>query len=196
MPRIISGTARGTRLQAPHGEKTRPTADRVKEALFSILQAEWPVDGFLDLFAGTGQIGLEAASRGASRVVLVEKDRTCLAIIRENILRTHLEAQVCLLGQDAGRALAGLAEPFGIIFADPPYRQCQTVTGRLAADLARLLAPGGRLILEHDSRDPAPSFVTNLQLERCCQYGTAMLSFYRRAPDGVPMLCQEEKGGD
>ncbi len=185
MPRIISGTARGTRLAAPRGDKTRPTADRVKEALFSILQSDWPADGFLDLFAGTGQIGLEAASRGAGRVVLVEKDRNCLLIIRENSHRAHLDTQVRLLGQDAARALAGLSEPFDIIFADPPYRQVQAVCDRLGAELARLLAPGGRLIIEHDSRDPAPSFVTNLQLERCCQYGTAMLSFYRRAPDGA-----------
>lgn len=187
MPRIIAGSSKGTRLIAPTGMSTRPTADRVKEALFSILQAYWPADGFLDLYAGTGQIGLEAASRGATRVILVENDRLCRQIIQENCSRSHLDRQVQLIGQDAHRAVMSLLEasqPFDIVFADPPYRQIPQELARLSGCLALLLAPGGLFILEHDARMAAP-IVTNLQLERSCQYGTAMLSFYRRADIGA-----------
>jgi 16S rRNA (guanine(966)-N(2))-methyltransferase RsmD len=183
MPRIISGSGKGTRLAAPAGLSTRPTADRVKEALFSILQPLWPADGFLDLYAGTGQIGLEAASRGASRVILVENDRHCRQIIKENCNRSHLDQQAKLLGQDVHRAVMRLveeAQQFDIVFADPPYQQIPQELTRLSGRLALLLAPGGRFILEHDARMTAP-IVTNLQLERSCQYGTAMLSFYKGA---------------
>ena len=183
MPRIISGSARGTHLAAPKGWSTRPTADRVKEALFSMLLPWWPAEAFLDLYAGTGQIGLEAASRGAGFTVLVEKNRDCQRLIRENCTRTHLEGKVRLMEQDAFQAVRQLLEearPFDLIFADPPYRQALDVFLRLSGPLSGLLTPGGRIILEHDAHQAAP-IVTNLQLERSCQYGMAMLSFYKGA---------------
>lgn len=187
MPRIIAGKSRGIRLIAPKGLSTRPTADRVKEALFSILLAFGPVDGFLDLYAGTGQIGLEAASRGMSRVVLVENDRNCRLVIRENSRRCRLEDQVQLLGQAVHRVVAQLAETdqhFDLIFADPPYHAANKELARLSGELALLLSAKGRFILEHDARQSAP-IVTNLQLERSCQYGAAMLSFYKGVLSGA-----------
>lgn len=182
MPRIISGSARGTRLTAPAGTTTRPTGDKVKEAMFSIIAARLPADGFLDIFAGTGQIGLEAASRGSARVVLIEKAPASLAAIRSNIEKTHLADQVTLMPMEAASALRKLlaqGRQFSIIFLDPPYRDALNSLTRLSTELVGLLAPEGLLILEHDSREQPPPFVTNLQLTRSCQYGAAMLSFYK-----------------
>jgi 16S rRNA (guanine966-N2)-methyltransferase len=183
MPRVISGSAGGIHLSSVRGLETRPTADRVKEALFSMLMSRWPPQGFLDLYAGTGQIGLEAASRGADPVVLVEKNRDGCRVIRENIEKTHLSASVCLLQRPVGPALDALrreGRSFSLIFADPPYREALQTLSRLAGPLADLLTPDGRLILEHDAVTALPANVTYLQLERCCQYGTAMLSFYQK----------------
>jgi 16S rRNA (guanine966-N2)-methyltransferase len=182
MPRIISGSARGTRLAAPAGQQTRPTGDKVKEALFSILAPRMPADGFLDLYAGTGQIGLEAASRGATGVVLVENAPASLAVIQANRGKTHLERQTEVLAGDVAAVLPRLiaaGRQFGLIFLDPPYREALADLARLAASMEKLLRPDGLVILEHESRDLPPDFVTNLQLQRSCQYGTAMLSFYK-----------------
>lgn len=185
MPRIISGSARGTQLVAPSGLQTRPTADRVKEALFSILTLRLPAHGFLDLFAGTGQVGLEAASRGSSDVVLVEQARESLQAIRTNLAKTHLETRVRLVAGDVLRVVPDLCRQgnrFDVVFLDPPYKLAGEVMSQLAPWLADLLHPDGSVILEHESSQPAPPFVTNLQLVRDCQYGTAMLSFYQRVP--------------
>lgn len=181
MPRIIAGTAKRTRLNSPRGMETRPTADRVKEALFSILTGEMPVDGFLDLFAGTGQIGLEAASRGSDNVVLVEKDRSAIGVIRENIERTRLGDKVKLKTGDVNTIVKYLSlddMSFRIIFLDPPYRNAVKEFCRLAPMLRKILAAGGMIVLEHEKADDPPANVMNLQLSRRCQYGTTMLSFY------------------
>ena len=182
MPRIISGSARGTRLTAPAGEATRPTGDKVKEALFSIINTRIPAAGFLDIFAGTGQIGLEAASRGSQGVVLIEKAPASLTAIRSNMSKTHLSDKVTVMAMDAHAALKKLLAEnrlFPIIFLDPPYQDAIASLQKFAPLLVELLSEEGILILEHDSRDPPPTFVTNLQLSRSCQYGTAMLSFYK-----------------
>jgi 16S rRNA (guanine966-N2)-methyltransferase len=182
MPRIISGSARGTRLNVPPGEATRPTSDRAKEALFSILSPHLPADSFLDLFAGTGQIGLEAASRGCKSVCLVEKSASALTAIRANIAKTHLADRTVLLAGDVKASLRQLVEQnrhFNLIFLDPPYRNALADFADLAPALARLLSPDGRVILEHQAGEAPPTFVTYLQLMRSCQYGTAMLSFYK-----------------
>ena len=182
MPRVISGSARGTRLVTPRGNQTRPTGDKVKEAMFSILMPRLPADGFLDLYAGTGQIGLEAASRGSKFVVLVEKDESGLAAIRTNLEKTHLAGEVQLLPVDIEtglRSLLSKKSQFDLIFLDPPYQTALADFSRLGSLLAKLVRPDGLIILEHDSREKPPAFVTNLQLVRSCQYGTAMLSFYQ-----------------
>jgi 16S rRNA (guanine966-N2)-methyltransferase len=182
MPRIISGSARGTHLVAPHGSATRPTGDRVKEALFSILAPRMPANGFLDVFAGTGQIGLEAASRGAGPVVLIEKAPASLSAIRTNMEKTHLADKVQLMPADASAALKSLrgqGRRFDLIFLDPPYQAALHEFSRLAPHLSELLADDGLLVLEHDAAEQPPAFVTNLQFSRSCQYGAAMLSFYK-----------------
>ena len=182
MPRIISGRAGGIPLVAPKGQDTRPTADKTKEALFSILAPLIPGCSFLDLYAGTGQIGLEAASRGAQEVVLVEQARAGLEAIAANLAKTRLEDVTHVLRSSAATAVRQLlaqGRTFDLVFLDPPYRQAIQDFERLAPDLSLLLAPGGRIILEHDSKTQAPDFVMELKRTRSCQYGTAMLSFYQ-----------------
>lgn len=182
MPRIIAGRAGGIHLVAPKGLDTRPTADKTKEALFSILAPRLDDCTFLDLFAGTGQIGLEAASRGARQVVLVEQAKTGLAAIHANLAKTRLDDVTSVQRGSAAaavRQLIAAGQHFDLIFLDPPYKQAIDDLTRLAPDLVTLLSPGGLVILEHDSRSISPDNVTELQKTRSCQYGTAMLSFYQ-----------------
>lgn len=190
MPRIIAGKARGTSLIAPPGIDTRPTADKTKEALFSILTMKIADARFLDLYAGTGQIGLEALSRGAAEAVLVEHDRHAIKAIQANIQKTHLAEGCRLLTMEAAKAVQILkneAKVFDLIFLDPPYAIAAESLKSLARALPPdLLAPGGTVILEHESNSPPPVNVTNLQLVRSCKYGTAMLSFYQYPTDRQP----------
>lgn len=183
MPRIIAGKSRGIQLITPDGLDTRPTADKTKEALFSILTPRIADARFLDLYAGTGQVGLEALSRGAAEAVLVEQDRRAIRAITANSQKTHLTEGYRLLAMDASKAIELLVHEnrtFDLVFLDPPYAIAAECLRKLApAMTAGLLAPGGLLILEHESSTPAPANVTNLQLVRSCKYGMAMLSFYQ-----------------
>ena len=121
--RIISGRARGTKLYTLEGDSTRPTLDRVKESIFNIIQSDIKDSIFLDLFAGSGAIGLEAASRGAKKVILCDKSKEAMQIIKKNILKTHLENVVEIYLLDF-RALLNdkLNEKLDIVYIDPPYK--------------------------------------------------------------------------
>ena len=123
--RVIAGKARRIPLVAPSGEDTRPTTDRIKETLFNILQNDLPGCRFLDLFAGSGGIGIEALSRGAEEAVFVENDRAALRCIETNLEKTKLQASAAVMTGDVSVALASLGREgrrFDIVFADPPYR--------------------------------------------------------------------------
>lgn len=121
--RVIAGKAKRLILVTPRGMKTRPTTDRIKETLFNMLQPELFGVRFLDLFSGSGQIGIEALSRGASEAVFVESDREAVKCIRENLSHTRLEAQATVIDRDAVTALGRLRgkEEFDLVFMDPPY---------------------------------------------------------------------------
>ena len=181
--RVIAGKARGLRLQTPAGEATRPTGERAKEALFSILESRMDFEGarVLDLYAGSGQLGIEALSRGAREAVFVEASRPVLALIRRNLVHCRLDGQARLIGRPVARALAqlrGAEARFDLIFADPPYPALERELPRLGAELAALLAPGGYVVLEHDAGIQAPA-LPGLTSVKYCQYGGAMLSFYK-----------------
>ncbi len=185
MPRVVSGKYKGTHLIAPKGEKTRPTSDKVKEALFSILQMRIPGARFLDLFAGSGQIGLEALSRGASEVVMVEHSRNVAAVIQSNIERLHAEEQTEIVISDVYSAIKKLADSnrrFDIIFMDPPYAEAASAFKKTTELIAGndLLNEGGVLIIEHSADTTFEGNVINLTLIRCCKYGTTLLTFYNR----------------
>jgi pantetheine-phosphate adenylyltransferase/16S rRNA (guanine(966)-N(2))-methyltransferase RsmD len=147
--RIIAGTARGMRLAAvPKG--VRPTSDRVRESVFNSLGQFFSGD-VLDLYAGTGALGIEALSRGAERAVFVEKDRRALAAIRENLRRARVEDRAEVIAGDVGRVLDRMltgGRQFNLIFADPPYRIATTEIGGMLSRLEALLAPGGRVVIE------------------------------------------------
>ena len=183
--RITGGIHRSRPLRAPRGAATRPTSDRVREALFSIVAGEREIADarVLDLYAGTGALGLEALSRGAAEATLVESARDALAAIRANVDALGLADRVRIVGAAVERApslLAGSA-PYDLVFADPPYADATTRAPRALAALATagLFAAHARVILEHASRDPSPA-IAGLALETTRRYGDSALGFYTR----------------
>ncbi|HZO34781.1 MAG TPA: 16S rRNA (guanine(966)-N(2))-methyltransferase RsmD [Gaiellaceae bacterium] len=171
--RIIAGTHRGHRIAAPKGTATRPTSDRVRENAFNLIG---PVVGadVLDLFAGSGAMGLEALSRGAGSVVFVESDRDACRTINANLDKLRLHATV--LCQDVVRALGSERRTFDLVLCDPPYDHDRA---RLDPQLARLVAEDGLLVYESSSRDepPAPA---GLRQTTSRTYGSARLTLFRR----------------
>jgi 16S rRNA (guanine966-N2)-methyltransferase len=157
--RVIAGRLGGRRLQSPKGRaRTRPTSDRVKEALFSMLGG---LDGavVLDLFAGTGALGIEALSRGAERAVFVERDRAAVAAIRANMASLGLDGPRAELrvgdARGALRAAREAHETYDLVFVDPPYDQAREWASELAELLPAVLGPGARVVVESDRRAPA-----------------------------------------
>jgi 16S rRNA (guanine966-N2)-methyltransferase len=197
--RITGGEYRSRPLKAPNGTATRPTSDRVREALFSMLGARGALRGgedgdedddggrgarVLDLYAGTGALGLEALSRGASAVVFVERSREALAALQANVAALGVQGRVKVVAgavERAGRALALADGPFDLVFADPPYADVKSgvaVRAILALAVPRMTA-GGLLVLEHASRDPAPG-IDGLTGGEGRAYGDTTVTFYER----------------
>jgi 16S rRNA (guanine966-N2)-methyltransferase len=149
--RVVAGQFKGRRLSAPRGMRTRPTADRVREALFSILG---DVGGarVLDLYAGSGALGIEALSRGAGSAVFVERDPKAVAAIERNLGAIGVEAE--LVRDDVVRFLARGEGEFDLVFCDPPYDLAAAVAGTLAEHLPALTVPDARIVTESDKRNP------------------------------------------
>ena len=185
--RIIAGNFRGRRLLAPRGQSIRPTGERAREALFGILEhGDPPVRGarFLDLFCGTAAIGLEAHSRGAAEVVLVEDDRAALRVAEANVARLGAPASVRLLARDA-TSLGSASHPFDLIFLDPPYR-----SGLAGATLEALLQGGwlaadARVIVELGATEDL-DLPAGYTLERERRYGSAKFLFLRPSRRATP----------
>ena len=179
--RLTGGLDRGRRLIAPRGGRTRPTAAKVREAIFNILGP--PPDGdVLDLYAGTGALGLEALSRGAPAVVFVEREHAPLAALRRNVKELGVEARVTIVGADVCTGLRRLAANgqgrFSWVFLDPPYvKETEGVLAELSG--SGLLTPCAVVVLEHDRRHRPPESVGNLFLTDRRQYGDTELSFFR-----------------
>jgi 16S rRNA (guanine966-N2)-methyltransferase len=177
--RIVSGRLGGRRIQAPPGTDTRPTSDRVREALFSALG---PLEGVrvLDLFAGSGALSLEALSRGAAHAVLVEKDARAAAVIRRNLDDLGLGPQDATLHRrEALRALRDAREAgasYDLVFLDPPYRLAAGLGPELAQALPPVLAPGARVVGESDRRTPLDLPGLSTTFER--RYGDTLLRIH------------------
>ncbi|MDI9496955.1 MAG: 16S rRNA (guanine(966)-N(2))-methyltransferase RsmD [Bacillota bacterium] len=183
--RVIAGEAGGLGLEAPRGLATRPTSARLKESLFAMLESRGLVQEarVLDVFAGSGQLAIEALSRGARAAVLVESARPALAVIRRNLAHCRLETRAKVLARPAARALGELAAAgcvFDLIFMDPPYETAAAELAKLAGLPSRLLADGGLLIVESARGTELPGLPGLLPV-RDCQQGGQMLSFYERA---------------
>jgi pantetheine-phosphate adenylyltransferase/16S rRNA (guanine(966)-N(2))-methyltransferase RsmD len=177
--RIIAGTARGTRL-APVPKNVRPTSDRVRESVFNSLGQFFDGD-VLDLYAGTGALGIEALSRGADRAVFVEKDRRALETIRENVRRAKVEDRAEVVAGGVGRVLDRMltdGRQFNLIFADPPYRIAATEVGGVMSRLGALLAPGGRVVIE-SGEAPAAGLIGKKGVTR--RYGGTYVTILERS---------------
>ena len=186
--RITGGRYRSCLLRAPRGRATRPTSDRVREALFGILEAARVVEGarVLDLYAGTGALGLEALSRGAAAATLVEFAPAALAALRANIATLGVEDRTRIVALDvhrAGRRVLSSAGPFDLVIADPPWPlvdtgQAERVLSSLAIHEA--LAPGAWVVLEHSARTDPPNADPLVRAETRT-YGDTALTFYKPA---------------
>ncbi len=176
--RIIAGTARGRRLETREGMEVRPTPERVKEALFNILQFQIEGRRVLDLFAGSGQLGLEALSRGAAEAVFVDAARESADVVRRNIAAVQAEGRAKVFQMDYEAFLLRRQEPFDIIFLDPPYR-----SGLLEKALplaAAAAAPGGTIVAEHPTDEEVPETAGEFRRGRSYRYGKIYLTLYRR----------------
>jgi 16S rRNA (guanine966-N2)-methyltransferase len=174
--RIVAGAARGRRLRVPQGTGTRPTADRVKEALFSSLQRELVGASVLDLYAGSGALGLEALSRGAARVTAVESDRRALRALRHNADLVGLAGHE-VIGADVGRVLAGEVPgaPFGLVLLDPPYRTTGEELTQVLGALTPHLDAGALVVVERPARAGDVGWPPDLLAEASRRYGDTAL---------------------
>lgn len=181
--RVITGSAKGRKLKTLSGEDVRPTTDRVKEALFSIIQFETEGRRVLDLFAGSGQLGIEALSRGASSAVFVDASRDSIEVVRDNLNTVKLAQSAQVLQMDSLAFLAGQCGPFDIALLDPPYG-----AGLLHKALpmaARRMAPGGVIICESAAKEELPEQAEDFRLVRRYPYGRISLAVYRREEAAV-----------
>ena len=175
--RVITGTARNCRLETLSGDATRPTAERVKEGLFSAIQFDLPGRRALDLFAGSGQLGIEALSRGAVSCVFVDQNKTATEIIRRNLHAAKLAQHAQVLTTDALGFLSRTNETFDLVFLDPPYTAGLLEPALMA--VAQKLAPGGLIVCEYDDDTTLPQTVGALQLYRTYRYGRVLITVYR-----------------
>lgn len=177
--RVIAGRLRSRKLHAPKGAQTRPTHDRVKEALFSVLGNV--VDfNVLDLYAGTGGLGIEALSRGARHACFVEQARGALESLQRNVSELALTDQVTIVARDVRLCAAELMRmgPFDLVFCDPPWPQLDVVVAQLSALAPRTwLAPEGTLVLEHAARWKAPK-IDDLQPNSCRRWGDTAVTLF------------------
>lgn len=179
--RIIAGSRKGHTLTAPAGRNTRPTLDRVKEALFGILQLDIPGAVVLDLFAGSGNLGLEALSRGAAAAVFCEHDRRSAAVVRGNIQALRFEAQSVVYAADYATAIARAAEEgrrFDVVFLDPPYASGLAEAAMRLLNERDVLAADGIIAVEH-APDAPPIFPAGYTVDTR-RYGEVAVSVLRR----------------
>ena len=184
--RIIGGAAKGRRLNVPKGDAVRPTAGRVKESLFNILPRDLSGKEVLDLFAGTGNLSIEALSRGAAHALLVDASARSAAVIKDNLRRSGFaevsEVWVVPVARSL-RALSRKEASFDLIFLDPPYDR--GLAGRSLAIIAerRLLREDGIVVVEHSVRETVQPHYGALQLYDQRRYGDTRLSFYTRGAE-------------
>lgn len=176
--RIITGSARGKKLLTLEGEQVRPTSERVKESLFNIVQFDLEGRRVLDLFAGSGQLGLEAVSRGAAQAVLVDCARESIDVIRKNTAHCGFSDRVQIVHTDFASYLAANRQKFDLAFLDPPYS-----TGLLQKALplvVEAMNPGGTILCEHPAGEPLPVEEGEFYAVKQYRYGKISLTMYRR----------------
>ncbi len=179
--RVISGSARGLKLNAPEGLSTRPTTDRIKESLFNIISFDLYESRFLDLFSGSGGIGIEALSRGASKAVFVDHAQSSIKVISSNIEKARFadRAEILCMKADAAAAMLGRrGEVFDIIFMDPPYGKGLTDSTLYSILKAGILAPDGLIIAEQSKQEDIPE-AEGLEVVRIKDYKITKMTFLK-----------------
>jgi 16S rRNA (guanine966-N2)-methyltransferase len=179
--RVIAGEYKGRRLDPVEGTDIRPTSDKVKEALFSILGGAVIDSTFLDLFGGTGGIGIEALSRGARHVVFIDSNNRSIKVLRGNLKRLDIKEHVEVYNADYSTAIRKLykyGKRFDIIYIDPPYGIGLAESALKEIDQNPILSQAGLIVVEHDSKEDMPQKVGKLYLYRNKKYGNTVLSFY------------------
>jgi 16S rRNA (guanine(966)-N(2))-methyltransferase RsmD len=178
--RVITGKARGVALKTPDGMLTRPTADRVKEALFSIIHFDVPGAKVLDLFAGTGQLGIEALSRDAASAVFVDEREDACKLIKENLKRTKLEAQAKVVRSDYLSFLKHCRDKFDIILLDPPYAEIFLENSLKQITEIDILQSGGIIVAERPMGKELPWDFPGYSRSKDYKYGKTLLTLYRK----------------
>ena len=178
--RVVSGSARGTVLKTPDGMQTRPTADRVKEALFSILHFDVPGTRVLDLFGGTGQLGIEALSRGANSAVFVDSSESACRLIRENLRRTGFQNRANVVCCDYMSYLKNTHERFDIILLDPPYAEVFLENALKMITEIDILQSGGIIATERSLEKDLLCAFSGYTRSKDYKYGKTILTIYRR----------------
>lgn len=178
--RVIAGKAKGIQLNTPQGMLTRPTTDRVKEALFSIIQFELPGAKVLDLFGGTGQLGIEALSRGASKAVFVDARREACQLIGANLKKTHLESEASVVHSDYLEYLNRCKETFQIILLDPPYAEVFLENAIKRITEIDILQSGGIIVAERPLGKELPWEFEGYTRSKDYKYGKIILTLYRK----------------
>ncbi len=178
--RVIAGKAKGVALKAPEGMQTRPTGDRVKEALFSIIQFDLPLTRVLDLFGGTGQLAIEALSRGAKSAVIVDAGEKPCRVIRENLRRTGMESAGRVIRSDYLDYLNGCKETFDIIFLDPPYAEIFLENALKKLSEIDILESGGIIVAERPVGKELPWNLPGFTRSKDYKYGSTLLTLYRK----------------
>jgi len=184
--RVIAGKAKGRPLKAVPGQSTRPTTDKVKEAIFSMIGPFFDGGLVLDLFAGTGGLGIEAWSRGADKVISIDKEKISIDIIRSNVQAAGAQADFEIYRNDSARALKVLHKKqlaFDIIFLDPPYRMNDMDQWLHTMQELNLIATHAVIVIEHDSKVQYDEVIGNLKQQRHSQYGEAAVTIYRHQPE-------------
>ena len=177
--RVISGTAKGRTLKAVPGDSTRPILDRAKVPLFDILRSQIPQSRVLDLFGGTGQIGIEALSQGAAHCVFIDTNARAVATIKENLETTKLEDRAEVRHTDAFVYLKNCAKTFDLIFVAPPqYKGLWIEAMRMIAERPHLVNPGGQVIAQIDPKEYEPLSFETLQETSQRKYGNTVFVFY------------------
>ena len=178
--RVITGKARGVTLKTPEGLATRPTADRVKEALFSVINFDIPGADVLDLFGGTGQLGIEALSRGAHTAVFVDESDHACALIKENLRRTKLESQGRVVRSDYLAFLRGCKTCYDIIFLDPPYAEVFLENALKCITEIDILRSGGIIVCERPLDKELPWEYPGFTRSKDYKYGKTLITLYRK----------------
>ena len=179
--RVITGKARGIQLKTPDGMLTRPTADRVKEALFSIINFDIPGAKVLDLFGGTGQLGIEALSRGATAATFVDAREESCKLIRENLKRTKLEQDAKVIRSDYLDYLSRCREQYDIIFLDPPYAEVFLENAIKRITEIDILHSNGIIVAERPLGKELPWEFEDFTRSKDYKYGKVLLTIYRKA---------------